>query len=131
MKKSAKKLFQTASIISFLSVLERAFGFLYRIVLSQKLGEEMLGVYQIAGSVAVVFLTLGIGGIPVTLSRFIARYKAEKLPEKERYALSSALFLAITLTLFPTCLFLVFGEKLAVFLPDERSLSALKILFPK
>ena len=128
MKKSTKQLFQTATVISVLSILERCFGFLYRIVLSQKLGEEMLGVYQIAGSVAAVFLTVGIGGLPVTLSRFIARFKAEQTPEREPAALSSALLLALFLTLFPTCLFLVFGDKLAVFLPDERSLSALKIL---
>ena len=128
MKKSTKKLFQTATLISALSILERCFGFLYRIVLSQKLGEELLGVYQIAGSVAAVFLTVGVGGLPVTLSRFIARFQAEKTPYKENAALSSALLLSLLLTLFPTCLFLIFGEKLAVFLPDERSLSALKIL---
>lgn len=61
--------YTTASLVTALSVAERGLGFLYRIVLSRLIGAEGLGLYQVALSLFSVFLTLGTGGIPVTVSR--------------------------------------------------------------
>ena len=70
--------YTTASLVTFLSVAERGLGFLYRIVLSRLIGAEGLGLYQVSLSLFSVFLTVGTGGIPITVSRLISKSKAEK-----------------------------------------------------
>ena len=68
---------KTTAVVTALTVIERLLGFFYRVALSKKLGEELLGIYQVSSSLFGVFLTLGVGGLPVTVSRFISRFKAE------------------------------------------------------
>jgi len=68
-----KNIYRTAAVVTGLSIAERALGFLYRIVLSRLIGAEGLGLYQVALSVFSVFITLGTGGIPITVSRLISK----------------------------------------------------------
>ncbi len=129
MKKSTKAFYATATFLTLFSFIERGLGFLYRIVLSHKLGEEWLGVYQASLSIFGVFLTVGVGGLPVTLSRFITKYKAQNTPLQETQTLSSGLLLSAILSLVPALLFLLLSPFLSpVLLPDERCLPVLKIL---
>lgn len=129
MKKSTKAFYATATFLTFFSLVERGLGFLYRIVLSRKLGEEYLGVYQASLSVFGVFLTVGVGGLPVTISRFVARCKAQSKQLEERQTLSSGIFLSTLLSLVPALLFFLFSPFLSpLLLPDERCLPVLKIL---
>ena len=72
------KVYANTSIVTILSVAERGLGFLYRIVLSRLLGAEGLGIYQVALSLFAFFLTIGSGGIPITVSRIITKNKAKK-----------------------------------------------------
>ena len=70
------KVIANASIVTGLSIAERSLGFLYRIVLSRLLGAEGLGLYQVALSLFGLFITIGTGGIPITVSRMISKAKA-------------------------------------------------------
>ncbi len=120
--------YKNASIVTGLSVAERCLGFLYRIVLSRLIGAEGLGIYQISLSLFSLFLTLGTGGIPITLSRMLAKSNAEKDANAGKAALSAGAILALALSL-PVCLFIwVFGEKLTFLFSDMRSVKVLKIL---
>ena len=78
------RIYTTASAVTALSIAERGLGFLYRIVLSRLLGAEGLGLYQVALSVFALFLTLGTGGIPITVSRMISKSKAENDKRAEK-----------------------------------------------
>ena len=130
MKNSASQntVYTTASIVTALSVVERGLGFLYRIVLSRLIGAEGLGLYQVALSLFSLFLTIGTGGIPITVSRMISKSKAEHRPEDEKSAVSAGLILSLLLTL-PVCLFLIFfGDKLTFLFSDERAFSVFRIL---
>ena len=69
--------FKNTAVITVISCLERALGFLYRIVLARLLGAEGVGIYQIALSHFFLFRTAAGGGIPVTLSRTVSRLNAE------------------------------------------------------
>ncbi len=110
--------YQTTALVTFFSVLERALGFLYRIVLARLLGAEGLGVLQIALSHFAFFRTLGGGGLPVTSSRLVAKERAEKGENSGKIlSVSSILSLAITLPITVIFCFL-----------DVTS-STLKILF--
>ena len=118
----------TASIVTGLSVAERALGFLYRIVLSRLIGAEGLGLYQVALSLFALFLTIGTGGIPITVSRMISKSKAENRPLDEHRAVGAGLLLSLLLTL-PICLVLIpFGDKLGFLFADKRAFPIFRIL---
>ena len=118
----------TASIVTALSVAERGLGFLYRIALSRLIGAEGLGLYQVALSLFSLFLTIGTGGIPITVSRMISKSKAENRPLDERRAVSAGLLLCLLLTL-PVCLLLIpFGDRLTFLFTDERAFPVFRIL---
>ncbi len=120
--------YKNASIVTGLSVAERALGFLYRILLSRLIGAEGVGLYQIALSLFSLVLTLSTGGIPITVSRMISKSKAENNPQAEKATLSAGLLVSLLCAL-PCCLLLwLFGEKLPFLFSDIRSLRVLKIL---
>ena len=117
-----------ASIVTVLSVLERGLGFLYRIVLSRLIGAEGLGLYQVALSVFAVFLTLGTGGLPTSVSRFISKSNAENSPLGAKRAVSSGLFICLLLTL-PVCIVMgLFGQYFPFLFADTRCIQLFKLL---
>lgn len=123
-----KNVYRTAALVTGLSVAERSLGFLYRIVLSRLIGSEGLGLYQVALSVFSVFLTVGTGGIPITVSRLISKSKAANDPKGENGAVAAGLIASLVLTL-PVCfVFLVAGDKFAFLFSDERCLSLFSVL---
>ncbi len=118
----------TASFVTALSVAERGLGFLYRIVLSRLIGAEGLGIYQVALSLFAVFLTLGTGGIPITVSRLISKSKAEKDVQGERGAVTSGLILCLLFTLPVGLLLFPFAHRLTFLFSDERCIPIFRIL---
>ncbi len=120
--------YTTASLVTFLSVAERGLGFLYRIVLSRLIGAEGLGLYQVSLSLFSVFLTVGTGGIPITVSRLISKSKAEKDLRGESNAFSSGVMLSLLLTLPVLLVFLPFGERFTFLFSDVRAAEVFKIL---
>ena len=128
MKHSKTTFYTTTSIVTALSIAERGLGFLYRVVLSRLISAEGLGIYQVALSLFGLFLTIGTGGIPITVSRMISKSKAEHRPLDEGKAVSAGICLCLLLTL-PICLLLgVFGKGFNFLFTDERSLTVFRIL---
>jgi stage V sporulation protein B len=125
-KKSA--LLTTATLVTALSVFERSLGFLYRIVLSRLIGAEGVGLYQVALSLFAVFLTIGTGGIPVTVSRLIAKANAENDEHGKRSAVGAGIFLSLLFTL-PVCLILLpLAEHIPNLFSDDRAVPVFQIL---
>ncbi len=121
-------LIATASIVTALSIAERSLGFLYRIVLSRLIGAEGMGIYQVALSVFSVFLTIGTGGIPITVSRLMAKNKAEGLDKGESRSVGAGLLLCLILTLPVAVVLLVFPQGIAFLFSDSRCLPVFRIL---
>lgn len=122
------KVLANASIVTGLSVAERALGFLYRIVLSRLIGAEGLGLYQVSLSLFSLFLTVGTGGIPITVSRMISKSKAEGNARGEQSAVGAGLAACLLLTL-PVCVVLgLFGGKMTFLFSDADTFKVFKIL---
>ncbi len=120
--------YKNATVVTGLSVAERSLGFLYRIVLSRLIGAEGLGLYQVALSVFSLFLTIGTGGIPITVSRMISKCNAENDPFSKRKVVSAGILASLVLTL-PVCLFfLLFGGRTSLLFSDARAFNVFKIL---
>ncbi len=122
------KVYTNASLVTGLSVAERSLGFLYRILLSRLIGAEGLGLYQVALSLFALFLTLGTGGIPITVSRMITKCKAQKNVRGEQSAVGAGVLACLCLTL-PICLILgLFGGKMSFLFTDGRAFPVFRIL---
>lgn len=123
-----KNIYRTTTVVTALSVAERALGFLYRIVLSRLIGAEGLGLYQVALSVFSVFVTIGTGGIPVTVSRLVTKGWAGQDKKSRHAALTAGIILSLCLTL-PVCFIFPFLKGNLPFLfSDPRSKTVFGIL---
>ena len=89
-------------IITFFSVLDRALGFLFKIFMSRTIGAEGVGVYQIAFSFFSVLLSIVVGGIPLVVSKFVAR--SHDALSKNKIT-GSALLLALSVSIALIILF--------------------------
>lgn len=121
-------LLSTATLITALSVAERGLGFFYRVVLSRLIGAEGLGLYQIALSLFAVFLTIGTGGIPVSVSRLFAKNNADRQTNTAPQVVGAGILLSLLLTLPVVMILLPFAQKLPFLFSDNRAVSVFKIL---
>ncbi len=117
---SKNALLKTATLVTVLSICERALGFLYRIILSRTIGSEGMGIYQLTLSVFAVFVTATSSGIPITVSRLLAKYKAKQNLRAERQTVTAAVCLTLAFSV-PLFLLLYLGHGWLDFLfSDER-----------
>ncbi len=125
-----QNIYRSAAIVTVFSTIEKALSFFYRIVLSRIIGAEGLGIYQICLSVFAVFLTAASSGIPVTVSRLIAKNGANGDIKGKNAAVTAGIVATLIFTV-PIALILLFGRNMLGFLfSDDRSKNIFLILIP-
>ena len=67
-----KNVFSGALVLAAASVAAKIIGAIYRIPLTNVLGAEGMGMYQLVFPVYALFITLSVSGFPVALSRIVA-----------------------------------------------------------
>ena len=117
MKKS--NIYKSAAQVTVFSTVEKVLSFVYRIILSRSIGAEGLGIYQICLSVFAVFLTAASSGIPVTVSRLIAKNTAMGNVKGKHAVVSSGVLCTLIFTV-PAALVLFFARDLYAFLFPDR-----------
>ena len=85
-----------ASVLATGSVVAKVIGALYRIPLTNVLGAEGMGMYQLVFPVFALFMVLSSAGVPTALSRIVAEKRAVGEGVKK---------------LFIICLLTSFGER--------------------
>lgn len=123
-----KTLYRSATLVTLFSILQRALGFLYRIVLSRTISSEGMGLYQIAISVFMVLLTASSSGIPITVSRMLAKNRAEG--KEGKGILSAGLLIALSITLPTTLVLFLFHSPLSFVFTDKRCETVFLFLLP-
>lgn len=125
-----QNIYKSAAQVTVFSTIEKILSFFYRIILSHTIGAEGLGIYQICLSVFAVFLTAASSGVPVTVSRLIAKSGACG-DEKGKHSAVTAGVVATLIFTVPAAIILFFGRSLLKFLfADERSINIFVILLP-
>ena len=110
-------------VLTAAGFLSRILGFFYRIWLSDHLGSELLGIYQMIFPISGVCYTIYASGIQTAISKITA----------ERKASVSVFFHGLTLSLFLSLLLSLFLYEGAPFLAErflfeERTIAPLRIL---
>lgn len=90
-------------------------GAFYRIPLSNILGAEGIGIYQLIFPIYSLFLIFASGGVPIALSKLVAGCRARgEVGRAKRYLIQSLIILLIISIVF-SVLFLFLGSKIATF----------------
>lgn len=125
-----KNLFKAVFIITFFSILTRIIGFFIRIFMSRTLGAEIIGIYQIACSIAGVFLTIVSSGIPLTISRLSSEYLAKSDYDKSNKMITSGIIISTGLALIVCLLTLIFKPLIVTLSQSFLVASVLIALLP-
>lgn len=129
--KLKKKLLINAFILTISSLILRTIGISFRVYISNKIGAEGLGLYQLIFSIYTFALTFATSGISLAVTRLVAEemaigsYNGTKNVLRKIFALSLALSLTACVVLFFCADF--FGRKL---LNDSRTVLGIKLLAP-
>lgn len=123
-------IYKSAAQVTVFSTIEKLLSFVYRIILSRSIGAEGLGIYQICLSVFSVFLTAASSGIPVTVSRLIAKNNASG-NLKGRHAVVTAGVICTLAFTVPVAAILFFAKNIyAALFPDRDCLNIFLWLLP-
>lgn len=126
-------------LLTIAGLISRIIGFFYRIFLSQTIGAEGVGIYQLIFPLYALTFSLTVSGIQTAISRFtaqaVAASDAAGIPPKntglcnDRCYLTAGLILSLFLSFLCTVFLYYFAEPLAVsFLDEPRCKVLLEIL---
>lgn len=125
-----KNIYRSAAQVTVFSTVEKFMSFVYRIILTRIIGAEGLGIYQISLTVFAVFLTAASSGIPVTVSRLMAKSSAKNDVKGKHSAVTAGVACTLAITV-PVALILFLGKNAFSFLfSDPRCVDIFVILLP-
>lgn len=90
-----KRITSGAAVLAIGSVVAKMLGALYRVPLTNILGAEGMGMYQLIFPVYALFMVLATAGIPTALSRIVAEKRALGEPTKKYLASAMLVLLAM------------------------------------
>ncbi len=129
-KEKKQNIYKSAAMVTVFSTVEKGLSFIYRIILTRSIGAEGLGIYQICLTVFAVFLTVASSGVPVTVSRLMAKSRATGDIHGRHSAVTAGVLCTLMLTI-PIALILFFGRSVFGFLfSDSRCADIFIILLP-
>ena len=122
--KSKNAFFKGALILSLGGLITKVLGAVYRIPLTNLLGAEGIGIYQMVFPLYSLLLTLSSTGVPSGISKLIASGEdAEKV-------LKTSLFIFVPLGLVASTLLMAFSKKLAILQGNVNSTWAYILISP-
>lgn len=127
MKKRA--FLKNAAILTVTSLLLKTIGIFFRVYLSNKIGAEGIGLYQLIFSVYVLGSTFASSGIHTATTRLVTDELVCGTKKSVRQVLRRAILLSLTVAAASTLLF-YFGAPLigTYWIKDTRAIPALRVL---
>lgn len=112
--KNKNKYAQGALILLISGLICKFIGAFYRIPLSNILGAEGIGIYQLIFPVYSLFLIIVSGGIPTSLSKIVAECRARGEKKRARRFLYQGVIYLSVISLIFSLIFLIFASQIAV-----------------
>lgn len=125
-----KSIFKAVATVTVFSIMTRLLGFVFRIFLSRKIGATGLGLYQMATSVLGIFMTIIVSGLPLTTAKSVSFYTAKNDNIARNKSVTSALVIAIILSMICSIILLILKRVWNVMLTDNRAVTIMFILIP-
>lgn len=123
-----KRITSGAAVLAIGSVVAKMLGALYRVPLTNILGAEGMGMYQLVFPVYALFMVLATAGIPTALSRVVAEKRALGQPAKKY--LAAAMLVLCTLGTICALLTFCLAKPLAKWQGNENTYFGFMIIAP-
>lgn len=107
--------------LSICLIVSKIIGAIYRIPLSNLLGSEGIGVYQMIYSVFALLLVFITGGMPICLSQRVAYYRAKNQNKNINVLLKNSMLLCILLGIIFFIFLCAFSRTIAIMQGNENS----------
>ena len=129
-QKNMHPLITGTMVLTLAGFLSRIIGFFYRIFLSQTIGAEGIGIYQLASPLLVICFSLASSGIQTAISRFVAAACPKNGTKFDQTAfLYCGCFISFSISVFLSCLLFFYAEFIAdTFIMEARCAPLIQIL---
>lgn len=118
-----------AAVLTFTSLINMGIGMAFRIYLSNKIGAECIGLYQLIMSIYLFATTFSTSGISLTVTRLVTDYMAINQFDKAKKIVNKCLVFGIAISVITGILLFMFSQQVSCFiLKDSRAILSLKIL---
>lgn len=127
-----KKTFMiNALILTGTSLINMTIGMFFRVYMSNKIGAEGIGLYQLVTAVYFFAATFSTTGISLTVTRLVTDFIAKKQYSQAKKVVAKCLALGVGISIFAAVIMFIFAEQIGVnILKDARTILSLKILAP-
>lgn len=127
-----KKTFMiNALILTGTSFINMIIGMFFRVYMSNKIGAEGIGLYQLVTAVYFFAATFSTTGISLTVTRLVTDFIAKKQYLQAKKVVAKCLALGVGISIFASIIMFIFAEQIGVnILKDARTILSLKILAP-
>ena len=116
-------------ILTLAGFITRVIGFFYKIFLSNTMGAELLGIYQLVFPVYGICFTIYATGIQTSISRLVAAEMGKRNPRNAHKILKIGVLLSVFIAFLLSVLVYRFSDYIAFrFLLEPRSAGSLRIL---
>jgi len=121
---------QGALILTIANLISKFLGFVFRIVLSNKIGPEGMGVYQLVMPIYITALSITTGGISVTVSKLVAQ-STSRGGANTRKIIQLSLMLIIIISVAVCSIIMIWSKYISInILKDERTLTSIFVFAP-
>lgn len=100
-------------LLTATGIISRIIGFFYRIFLSQNIGEEGMGIYQLIAPVMAISFSLTCAGIQTSISKYTASYMAEGNKKSCMRILTCGFLLSFVLSVLCTIIMYRYSDFIA------------------
>lgn len=128
--KTKKSIFSTVVTLTILASLDQLGAFVFRVFLSRQIGDEGIGIYQVATSIIGVAAAIAASGLPLVLGKKIAEYRQINNQKGEKGAVTAALIIGIALSGILSALLLLCRGVLDVILQSTDASEAVLFMIP-
>lgn len=118
-----------AIILTIANIITRLLGFIYRIYMSNLIGAEGMGLYQLIMPIYMLVWSLSSSGFSTTISKLVAEYNSKKNYGDIKRILKISSFISTLIATFLSVFIFIFSKYIALnIFKDERLLLSLHIM---
>jgi len=124
-----KSIAKGALILTLAGIITRILGFVYRVYMSNTIGAEGMGLYQLIVPIYMLVWSISSSGISTTISKLTARENASNKYGNMNKILFHSMIISVLIASILSVTIYFFAEKICIsFLKDVRAILSLKLI---
>ncbi len=126
-----KRFFINSMLLAGTALVIRCMGLAFRVYMSNTIGAEGIGLYQLILTVYMFFASVTTSGISLFVTRVVTDFVARGENGKAKRCVTMCLFISVAISFIFGCMMIVFSDELGnKFLGDPRTVLSIRVLAP-